>query len=330
MDTAKSSPAERGFPICERWWNRGPNGRVENPRSELPWDAEGSRRKGLRGLKGDLRSDSRILGAGAVVRLLMVAQMRRTNRPGKETMENPPSRRPCRVAVSRQVAFTLVELLAIIAVLALLVSVRLPALAKASQRTRQAQCANNLRQYALAIQCYGNEYGGKLPVINMGYWAFDLPVSVADLLAPFGATRPLMYCPAYPEQNNDFNWSHWGSYHATGYALTFLGTATVHLTNCNPTLTPQSIKYRTTIHAPPLAARRPLLADATMSYMPNEANREGDQFVGITGPEIPTRTSHLNGVMPAGGNIAMLDGHVEWRDFAAMHVRTTRGTYFWW
>jgi prepilin-type processing-associated H-X9-DG protein len=36
------------------------------------------------------------------------------------------------------------------------------------------------------------------------------------------------------------------------------------------------------------------------------------------------------GALPLGGNIAFLDGHVGWRKFDKMTVRTTAFAYFWW
>jgi prepilin-type processing-associated H-X9-DG protein len=42
----------------------------------------------------------------------------------------------------------------------------------------------------------------------------------------------------------------------------------------------------------------------------------------------PHRTSHLNGTMPVGGNLGMLDGHVEWRRFQQMRVRNTAFPFF--
>ncbi len=245
-------------------------------------------------------------------------------------MENSSSKLRGHGAVRRG-AFTVVELLAIIAVLALLVSVRLPALAKVTQRTKQAQCANNLRQFALAIQGYGTENAGRLPYSTMSTWAFDLPVSIANLLAPFGATRSVMYCPAFPEQNSDALWNFAPGIRVIGYVPTFPGTASLIATNVNRTLTTQSFKYTTNLFSPPIAAQRPLVADVTMSYYRDETYRETNRFVGLSGGwTLLHRTSHLNGIMPAGGNIAMLDGHVEWRDFAAMHVRTFFAPYFWW
>lgn len=54
--------------------------------------------------------------------------------------------------------FTLIELLVVIAVLALLVSLLLPAIGSVRQVARQVVCSSNLRQMAMAVNSYAGEY----------------------------------------------------------------------------------------------------------------------------------------------------------------------------
>lgn len=63
----------------------------------------------------------------------------------------------------RPAAFTLVELLVVIGIIALLISILLPTLGAAKEQARTTQCASNMRQLATALVNYATENKGRFP-----------------------------------------------------------------------------------------------------------------------------------------------------------------------
>src|SRR5882672_2257923 len=87
---------------------------------------------------------------------------------------------------SRPRGFTLIELLVVVAVIALLISLLLPALGSAREMARQTKCMSNLRQFGAASMAYAQSSRGYFcsgPLDNRtpsGYGAVDATGWAAD------------------------------------------------------------------------------------------------------------------------------------------------------
>jgi prepilin-type N-terminal cleavage/methylation domain-containing protein/prepilin-type processing-associated H-X9-DG protein len=70
--------------------------------------------------------------------------------------------------MKRQRGFTLVELLVVIGVIALLISILLPALNKARESARVIECASKVRTLMQAVVMYANDNKGGMPTAVVG------------------------------------------------------------------------------------------------------------------------------------------------------------------
>jgi prepilin-type processing-associated H-X9-DG protein/prepilin-type N-terminal cleavage/methylation domain-containing protein len=73
----------------------------------------------------------------------------------------------------RQAAFTLVELLVVIGIIALLIAILMPSLSRARQQSQRIACMSNMRQLGMATMQYTTENKGWFPRAAGGGSAFD-------------------------------------------------------------------------------------------------------------------------------------------------------------
>jgi prepilin-type N-terminal cleavage/methylation domain-containing protein/prepilin-type processing-associated H-X9-DG protein len=98
----------------------------------------------------------------------------------------------------RRRAFTLVELLVVIGIIAVLIGILMPVLGKAREQARRTRCLSNLRSIGQALFTYANENRDKLPDGN-GALVYNDPaaadwvmVNFADALQAAG----VFHCPS--------------------------------------------------------------------------------------------------------------------------------------
>lgn len=79
-------------------------------------------------------------------------------------------------------AFTLVELLVVVAIIALLISILLPTLSKAQEKARQVMCTSNLRGIFTAWSIYTGAHNGSPPILygGGGLYAYEDGLKMSD------------------------------------------------------------------------------------------------------------------------------------------------------
>lgn len=120
---------------------------------------------------------------------------------------------------NRRGAFTLIELLTVIAIIGILAAILIPTVGKMRESAVKTTCSTNLRQLALGTLAFANDHRGALPLRPAGTPAYAFPHAFVsadwDTFSPYVGNAPkakLMFCPG-PLQE-------WRNTEVLGYAAT--------------------------------------------------------------------------------------------------------------
>ncbi len=140
-------------------------------------------------------------------------------------------------------AFTLIELLIVIAIIAMLVSVLLPSLSQAKQLAKNVMCLSNLRNFAMAAQTYAEGYRGTYPIASYSTftpkftsYAWDFITSTdadgnatvkSGLLWQGDDRRKAQQCPSFDGAANWLSDPYTGYNYNTSYIGRGMGTSSM-------------------------------------------------------------------------------------------------------
>jgi len=100
---------------------------------------------------------------------------------------------PSQTPNAKRYGFTLIELLVVIAIIAIIAAILFPAFARARENARRASCQSNLKQIALGITQYTQDYDEKYPVYQTDAAA---GLGWAYTIQPYVKSEQIFQCPS--------------------------------------------------------------------------------------------------------------------------------------
>jgi len=195
---------------------------------------------------------------------------------------------------SQRAAYTLVEVLTVIGIIAILSAILLPVLGRVRENGRAALCSSNLQQIHRAFTQYVADNDSKLPVSTPFAQSLESrPVDIQSWpqqLQPYLKSTEVVVCPTERYYaGDDVTFGNWGSSYQQYWGLETSGgrfTSTEH-----------EVKY-------PNPSITPMISDGAAGSMDNVAE--------VASPCAPFGTKQATILHRGGANFGFFDGHVKW------------------
>ena len=262
------------------------------------------------------------------------------------------------VRQSKRLAFTLIELLAVISIIALLIALLLPALALAREQAVRIQCAGNTRQIGITWHAYATDHDQLYPASwPGGTWSL-LYADLRNYFLTTGIGGDIFYCPNYQAWDwilatgAQTGWDAVSTVRGQTRSHDVVDTAYVYWTNI--AVDPNQPEFQANASWAAEYVRRgvtdPWLirSDLEFSPVPYTGTQEpGNTQVARSPAERriawdritdrfppgrrPEDVNHFDAAEPAGVNVVYGDGHSRWRRFEDMdRLDMSSGYAQWW
>lgn len=216
---------------------------------------------------------------------------------------------PC-LQANKNRAFTLIELLTVIAIIGILAAILIPTVGAVRKRATKAQCSSNLHQMGMAVNLYRNDNKGLLPDGNYENANLQwIAAGLRDDFKKYGMTFEMLYCngnPNYRDTNmTDANRTKAPGSNGIPIGYIYLPGTTFTFTDSTGRTSPSNYKE---------------LRDSRINYRLIAADLNRTYNGSWT-----NGTNHSDNDRPYGGNHLYVDGSVKWVEAEAFIARAALG-----
>ena len=196
-------------------------------------------------------------------------------------------------------AFTLIELLIVIAVIAILAAILFPVFAQAREKARQTSCLSNLKQLGTGLLMYAQDYDEQLP---LAAYATDTgAVTWHDIIDPYLKNKDVWLCPSSQVKRTD----------AGGARTTHFGYNVRYLTNLALDFSNVDSQQAVSLSAIVSPTETICLTDAKSSVSASWCGDDG-KFLLPPSEASADCWGRPNPLHSEGSNLFWMDGHAKW------------------